>query len=550
MKASFLEILDLLDFDSSLGVIKLENRRVLIFDYEILGELRKLIIEFIGWEKCKYIVFQFGYHVGREDAQNLGRLYNWETKEEFFRSGIAMQTQRGQGKAVLDRFEYNPEGGHLIFQGKWYNSYEVESHERYELTPSGPVCYVLSGYLSGFATICFDHPTLVIEQQCSLPDSHYCSFEGRLLEEWGDEGKMLMDSYKIYDLREKLERLKKDIKDYQKSEPTSIHSTSGSFEKEFSDSPNMLSFRSQAMRRVMDMLRQVARSETTVLLQGETGTGKEVIARSIHAASSRFNSPFVAIDSSALPETLLESELFGHKKGAYTGANKDRDGLLIEAGFGTVFLDEIGDLTLPCQSKLLRVLEEKKVRPLGCNKEETINARIIVGTNKDLEKMVEEGKFRSDLFYRINVFPIEIPPLRDHKEDILPLVKWFLKKYAPKSKGISPQALQIFESYTWPGNIRQVEHIIERASIIAGNNKIQPEHLPLEMANNYEARVIQTIHGWPTLAEIEKRYIAKVLGHCNGKKRNAAKILGIGNNTLWRKLRQGLTDSVTTLKEE
>jgi transcriptional regulator with PAS, ATPase and Fis domain len=293
------------------------------------------------------------------------------------------------------------------------------------------------------------------------------------------------------------------------------------------------------MARILEMARQVAATSANVLITGGTGVGKEVVAKYIHSLSPRVNSNFLAINCTALPMALLESELFGHVKGSFTGADRDKKGLLIEAATGTIFLDEIGDVPLSIQVKLLRALQEKMVRPVGGTSELPIEARVIASTNRDLEQMLKEGKFRADLYYRLNVFPIHIPPLQERRDDILPIARYFLSKYAPASLGFSPRVAYVLENYDWPGNVRELVNAIERAGILAGNQKIQLEHLPATLTACEEASVLhQAKDGWPSLGKLEKKYILSVLEHCEGKKMKAAKILGIGANTLWRKLKQ------------
>lgn len=293
------------------------------------------------------------------------------------------------------------------------------------------------------------------------------------------------------------------------------------------------------MSRVLEMAHQVAKTVANVLITGETGVGKEVIANFIHSVSPVSSSRFLPINCTALPLTLLESELFGHVKGSFTGADRNKRGLLIEAGHGTIFLDEIGDIALSIQAKLLRALQEKKVRPVGGNTELPIKARIIASTNRNLEEMMRGGKFRADLYYRLNVFPIHIPALCERRDDILPIARYFLSKFAPGSLGFSPRVAHILENYDWPGNVRELANAVERASILAGKQKIRFEHLPPAMTVGDKNCVFnQLTDKWPSLEDLEQKYILSVLDQCEGKKMKAAELLGIGANTLWRKLKK------------
>jgi transcriptional regulator with PAS, ATPase and Fis domain len=470
------------------------------------------------------------------DAKSLGQMYTWDNKKEWFQAGAIMQTQRGYCKTVLSHLSYTPDDGQLLFRGRWFNSYEVDSHKHLKLTDTGPVCYVLCGYLSGFASICFEREVLVQEQECF--HRQHCSFEGRYVEDWGEQGVSFMEISKDYDLEHKYALLNKKLTASRtKTIPEkNENATCGDTARK---APEWLPYRSKSMARVVEMAQQVAKTSANIMITGGTGVGKEVVANYIHSLSLMSESNFMAINCTALPLALLESELFGHVKGAFTGADRDKKGLLIEAGSGTIFLDEIGDVPLSIQVKLLRALQERKVRPVGGNTELAIKARVIASTNRDLEQMMKEGKFRADLYYRLNVFPIHIPSLQNRRDDILPIARYFLAKYAPGSQGFSPRVAYVLENYDWPGNVRELANAIERAAILAGNKKIRIEHLPPALTAGEEVSALQQVkEGWPSLGDLEKRYILSVLDHCEGKKMKASKILGIGSNTLWRKLKK------------
>ncbi|MGH8016504.1 MAG: sigma-54 interaction domain-containing protein, partial [Candidatus Zixiibacteriota bacterium] len=286
---------------------------------------------------------------------------------------------------------------------------------------------------------------------------------------------------------------------------------------------------------------RVAQSESTVLICGESGTGKELVARAIHHHSPRRNGPFVSINCAALPETLLESELFGYKKGAFTGAIKDKDGLFQVADGGTFFLDEVGSTSISIQVKLLRVLEERKITPVGGTVEKEVDVRLIAATNADLEKEVKHGRFRADLFYRLNVIPIVIPPLRDRSDDIRILVDHFIKKFCSKvnmpPKTISGEAMEILLRYSWPGNVRELENTIERAVLLNRTGTLGTSDFPEKVVKaEPQAMVSEADPKTPTLESIEKAYIHYVMSQAGGKKSKAAKILGIDASTLYRKL--------------
>jgi DNA-binding NtrC family response regulator len=305
--------------------------------------------------------------------------------------------------------------------------------------------------------------------------------------------------------------------------------------------------KSLGFSKAIELAKRVSNSSANVLITGESGAGKEVIARAVHELGDKKEGPFIAINCSAIPETLLESELFGHAKGSFTGAFDKKIGLFEEANKGTLFLDEIGDLTLPLQSKLLRVLQERKVKRIGENQYREITARIICATHKDLKKEVFEGHFREDLFFRLNVIPIYMPPLRERREDILPLSEYFLKKFSIlnniKIKGFKKEAIEKLENAKWRGNVRELENTIERAVVLSTNEYIGTEDLTLD-EDDYSKEDSPLSHNsfennsTLTLNELSKKYIEFVFDKNNGAKEQTAKDLGIDRKTLYRKLKE------------
>ncbi|HEX8266103.1 MAG TPA: sigma-54 dependent transcriptional regulator [Pyrinomonadaceae bacterium] len=300
---------------------------------------------------------------------------------------------------------------------------------------------------------------------------------------------------------------------------------------------------SEALQSVFRLVEKVAATNTSILIQGESGTGKELIARAIHHHSSRAAKPFLAVNCGSLPESLLESELFGHTKGAFTGAVADKKGLFRSAENGTVFLDEIGEISQAMQVRLLRALQEHEVTPVGSSLSIKFDARIIAATNRDLEKAVETGDFREDLFYRLNVIEIWLPPLRERREDIPLLVRHFIKKIAraqnAPEKSIASDAMAALVSYNFPGNVRELENAVERAFTLSGD-EIDAASLPPRIKNSaaHALPVRDTESFRPTLEEIERRYIFEILNSVNQDKTEAANILGIDLSTLYRKLKR------------
>ena len=298
---------------------------------------------------------------------------------------------------------------------------------------------------------------------------------------------------------------------------------------------------SQQIREMLAMLGRVAETDSTVLIRGESGVGKELVARAVHRQSHRSRQPFVVVDCASLHENLLQSELFGHEKGAYTGAIRLKHGLFEVADRGTIFLDEIGELTPPLQVKLLRVLETGTFRRVGGTADIKVDVRVITATNRALETMMAEKGFREDLFYRLNVFGLTIPPLRERREDIPLLVEHFVRTSAMVPKRnvrVSPAAMEVLTRYLWPGNVRELENVIERALILCDAGSIDPEHLPLGVRLEPSFRPAEADGSLVTLEEVERRYVKRVLEECRGHRQKAASILGISERNLYRKIQE------------
>jgi DNA-binding NtrC family response regulator len=298
---------------------------------------------------------------------------------------------------------------------------------------------------------------------------------------------------------------------------------------------------SPAMHAVLDLVERVAPTDATLLIQGESGTGKEVIAKAVHHASARAARPFVAVNCGAVPETLLESELFGYMRGAFTGAAVSKLGLFEEADGGTLFLDEIAEMPAALQVKLLRVLQSGEVRRLGATQATTIAVRVIAATNGDLAALISEGKFREDLFYRLNVIQVMLPPLRDRREDLPALAEHFLARSAGKlgrRLRLSPGALERLLRYPWPGNVRELENAIERAAILARSEILGPDDLPPHVAAGLQLGPSPALPRQTTLAEAERAHILQTLERFGRNHSGAAEALGIGRTTLWRKLKE------------
>ena len=301
--------------------------------------------------------------------------------------------------------------------------------------------------------------------------------------------------------------------------------------------------KSPSMQKIYDLIERISDSSSNVLITGESGTGKELVAKAIHYNGIRKEGPFVAVNCAAIPETLLESEMFGYKKGAFTDAKTDKKGLISEADEGTLFLDEITEMPPVLQAKLLRVLEEREVRPLGDTSSRPVDVRIISTTNRNIQSMIQESHFREDLYYRLKVIDIELPPLRTRKEDIPLLVQHFISKFGRGEKKsvseISKDAMEVLLNHSWPGNVRELENVIQRAITLSRQDTISLEDLPSCLVEEKESNLVQqAIQQKYTMAQLEKEYIRKVLIEVGGNKSKAAEILGYDRKTLYRKIEQ------------
>jgi two-component system response regulator HydG len=395
--------------------------------------------------------------------------------------------------------------------------------------------------MSGFISALWGDEVLVREVECSATGrAEACRYIGKPAGEWEEDATEDLDILRYPALGSDLSKMGELPSVPEPSTAAERPPQSGDVFR-LARAAGIIG-RSKALERCLKLALQVSATDATVLLVGESGTGKELFAHLIHGRSSRAKSPFIAVNCSALPETLLESELFGHVKGSFTGAVGTRKGLFEAAHMGTILLDEIGEMTPATQVKLLRVLQEKEVRPVGGNRGTSVDVRIIAATNRDLDRMVAEGRFREDLYYRLKVFPIEITPLRGRREDVVPLARHFLARFSQTTgkrvNSLTPEALKSLTSYHWPGNVRELENMLERAVVLTSVERIREEDLPID-ASGRPADPLREPEEEPTeLKEMEKRHILRVLAREGGHRQRTAKALKIGVNTLWRKLKE------------
>jgi len=537
MKAEDLKLEELVDFAE--GRLALHERRLVLHAIHAFAQFRKDLVDTIGMEQARRMLTRFGYFWGHADAAAMKRIFVWESTIEWLKAGPRLHTLQGVTKALVKSLEWDEVTGRFAMEVTWHDSGEAEEHLAELGSTDYPVCWMLVGYASGYASFCLGKDIYFIEERCKAKGDRVCSAVGKDRDSWGPALEPHLAYFRGDDIQGKVRQLSAELQRRTRELARQRQRLSA---LEHPTKPMFVEIRSEPFRRVVDLAGRVARFDSAVLITGETGTGKEVLARYIHQLSLRSDGPFVAVNCGALPETLLESELFGHRAGAFTGAIDDRVGLFEQAEGGTILLDEIGDISPATQLKILRVLQEKEVLPVGQSQPRKINVRVLAATNKDLSEAIRQGRFREDLFYRLRVIEIDVPPLRQRREDILPLARYFVKLLAKKLKlpdvRLDSTCLDYLQAYAWPGNVRELENALERAVVLCTDSVILPEHLPPHIVHAHLAADEGEADPARSLADVEERHIHSVLKMVSGNRTRAAKILGISTATLWRKLKR------------
>ena len=535
MKAEDLRLDELVSFEN--GFLSFRGKRVVLHDLRAMGQFRKDLVAMLGMDGMRRVVTRFGYYWGHTDAAAMKRVFTWDTTEELLRAGPRLHTLQGITKAVVTALRFDGEG-RLHMELQWYRSGEAEQYLAELGSADQPVCWMLCGYASGYASFCLDREILFVERTCVARGDDLCQAVGRDRDAWGPEIDAHLPFFETADIHPKIVELTEALK--AKSRELERHRRR-LIELEGRVADGIAEFRSKAYQQVLDLAERVAQFDSSVLVTGESGVGKEVVARYIHKHSERADRDFVAINCGALPESLLESELFGHKAGSFTGAVRDRKGLFEQANAGTLFLDEISEVSPALQVKLLRVLQEREVRRVGENTPRPIDVRIMAASNEDLERAVADGRFRDDLYYRLRVVEINIPPLRQRPEDILPLARFVVQRLSRRLKmpdlTLDASCLDTLQRSPWPGNVRELENALERAAVLSEDSRIRPGDLPPDVADLDTGGVRVADPPTRSLKEVEERHICAVLEYTGDNRTRAARILGIGDTTLWRKLK-------------
>jgi len=541
-----LQLAELLDFRPDEGVIRLQDQRVVILSAAAMGLLRKELVDTLGLVTARRLLLRFGFADGYHDAVNLRARSSWDSPLDGLHAGARLHTLEGIVRVVVRRVRHDTGSGRFTLDLAWHDSYESEQHRHHYGPSPAPVCWSLAGYWSGFVSALLGREVYFREESCTGQGARHCTAIGRDADSWADELPEIRADFQAASLGQEVERLRdvvgRKVKELDRRERlierrereldllrerTRRHAASNQFVAS-----------GETMQAVLELAARVAPLDTTVLVQGESGTGKEFVVRLIHEQSPRAGGPFVSINCAALTETLLESELFGHVRGAFTGAVRDKAGLFEVASGGTLFLDEVGEMAPILQAKLLRALQEREIRRVGGDRTIRVDTRVVAATNRDLRAAVEAGRFREDLFFRLGGFVIVVPPLRDRREDIPVLAQTFVARTAARLKKSTPaitaDAMTALMDYAWPGNVRELQHAIERAVILAGR-RVRLQDLPPEVAGGAPAA---SAGDSLDLRQHERATIERALARFGGNRRQAAAALHISTPTLWRRMRQ------------
>ncbi len=528
---------ELLDLDPEGGIIRFAGQRALLLDAVAMGLLRKYLVENFGLTAARTVFTQFGFAHGWRMAEALKAEFEWDTVDDWHRAGTRIHALEGLFRLESGGTSPLSKDGSVLVA-----SYEAEQHLLHFGRADEPMCWTICGLISGYISRTSGREVYVLEDRCMGKGDAVCHLIGRTRDGWGDEHvadlryfepQRLADclDVSLHRVTESLKVAERKLRQHRRV----LVRVAPEIEE-----PLGIVARSDRMRQMVDLARRVAKVDSTVLLTGESGSGKERVARLVHDSSMRASGPFIAVNCGAITETLLESELFGHARGAFTGAVQDRPGLFEAANAGTLLLDEVGEVSPGMQVKLLRALQEREVRRVGENRTRPVDVRILAATNRDLDDRVAGGAFRQDLYYRLKVVELHVPPLRERQDDLLPLARVLLAEAALRMKrkitGLAPRAADQLLHYEWPGNVRELENAMERAVALARGRRVELDDLPEEVRHAVPRAMAA---GGPVrpLDDIEKEYILAALALNGGNQTRTAEQLRIGSATLYRKLK-------------
>ncbi|HCR1520421.1 TPA: sigma-54-dependent Fis family transcriptional regulator [Pseudomonas aeruginosa] len=547
--ADFKDLTSLIHFQSTEGKIWLGEQRMLLLQVSAMANFRRGMVNTLGIERAKGFFLRMGYQSGLKDAELAWKLRPNASEYDMFLAGPQLHSLKGLVKARPTEVDIDKESGRFYVEVEWIDSFEVEICQTELGLMQDPVCWTLLGYACAYSSAFMGREIIFKEVSCRGCGGDKCRVIGKPAEEWDD-----VASFKqyfkndpiieeLYELQSQLVSLRTNL-DKQEGQYYGIGQT-------------------PAYQTVRNMMDKAAQGKVSVLLLGETGVGKEVIARSVHLRSKRAAEPFVAVNCAAIPPDLIESELFGVEKGAFTGATHPRMGRFERADKGTIFLDEVIELSPRAQASLLRVLQEGELERVGDNRTRKIDVRVIAATHEDLAEAVKAGRFRADLYYRLNVFPVAIPALRERREDIPLLVEHFLQRfheeYGKRTLGLSDKALEACLHYSWPGNIRELENVIERGIILTEPNesisvpalfprppketsidseRVSSDGVLIQPDNGQGSWISQLLGSGLSLDEIEESLMREAMQQANQNVSGAARLLGLSRPALAYRLKK------------
>ncbi|HBX55311.1 sigma-54-dependent Fis family transcriptional regulator [Pseudomonas sp. UBA2684] len=547
--ADFKDLTSLIHFQSTEGKIWLGEQRMLLLQVSAMANFRREMVSTLGIERAKGFFLRMGYQSGLKDAELAWKLRPNASEYEMFLAGPQLHSLKGLVKARPTEVDIDKESGRFYVEVEWIDSFEVEICQTELGQMQDPVCWTLLGYACAYSSAFMGREIIFKEVSCRGCGGDKCRIIGKPAEEWDDVAsfKQYFKSdpiiEELYELQSQLVSLRTNL-DKQEGQYYGIGQT-------------------PAYQTVRKMMEKAAQGKVSVLLLGETGVGKEVIARSVHLRGKRAAEPFVAVNCAAIPPDLIESELFGVEKGAFTGATQSRMGRFERADKGTIFLDEVIELSPRAQASLLRVLQEGELERVGDNRTRKIDVRVIAATHEDLAEAVKAGRFRADLYYRLNVFPVAIPALRERREDIPLLAEHFLQRfhqeYGKRTLGLSDKALEACLHYSWPGNIRELENVIERGIILTDPNesisvpalfprapeepqtaseRVSSDGVLIQPGNGQGSWISQLLSSGLSLDEIEESLMREAMQQANQNVSGAARLLGLSRPALAYRLKK------------
>lgn len=542
------DLTDRIHFLGSEGKIWLDEQRMLLMQVSSMASFRRELIEMIGEERAKGFFLRLGYQSGLKDAQLARKLRPNGSDIDMFLIGPQLHSLKGMVNVRPVVMDIDIEAGTFYADIEWIDSFEVENHQSEQLHSEQPICWMLLGYAISYSSFFIGRQIIYKEVSCRGCGDKQCRIVGKPAEEWED-AETFMRYFQSDPIIDELRTLQLQVENMNER----LQLRAGQFYG---------IGRSANYRKTCELIDKVAPGKASVLLLGETGVGKEVIARSLHLRSERAGGPFIALNCAAITPDLIEAELFGVEKGAYTGAQQSRMGRFERADGGTLFLDEIIELTPRAQASLLRVLQEGELERVGDSQTRHVDVRVIGATHEDLGKAVKDGRFRADLYYRLNVYPVRIPALRDRQEDIPLLIEHFLEKlhlsYQKKTLGLSDRASEACLRYDWPGNIRELENLIERGVIITDNNQsisvdalfphmsVEALSIGLSSEGNLISQKLEPDEAWVnqlldmgiTLDGLEEQLLQGAMDRANQNVSEAARLLGMTRPALAYRLKK------------